>query len=191
MSLSEEHKKKLIDLARHEILSHLFPHITSASPAKEFPQALRGKCGAFVSLYVDAKLRGCIGTFVEDTPLYLNVKKMALSAAMNDSRFSPILAEETEKLKIEINVLSPRKSIKGPDEIEIGIHGIYIQSGTNRGTLLPSVAVNQQWNAEEFLGYCSRDKAGLDWDGWRSAELFTYEATVFDSDQFDVNLKKY
>ncbi len=173
----------LIGMARDEISSHFGLGSNPGKPRGELPGALKVKCGAFVSLYVDDMLRGCIGTFSEEDPLYRNIKRMSLSAALHDTRFSSILSEEVRQMKIEISVLSPRKSIKGPGEIEIGIHGIYMQRGMNRGTLLPQVAVSQQWDAEEFLGNCAKYKAGLDWDGWKSAELYTYEATVFDSDR--------
>jgi len=182
MSFSRTQKSLLIEIARDEILQVLMPKDKGRKKEKIIPEVFRVKCGAFVSLYVDEKLRGCIGTFSEEEPLYKNIKRMAHSAATSDSRFLPIEADELEKLKIEISVLSPRLPITGIDEIEIGKHGIYMELGANRGTLLPKVAVDQGWTIEEFLGNCSRYKADLDWDGWKSARLFTYEATVFDSD---------
>ena len=47
------------------------------------------------------------------------------------------------------------------------------------GTYLPQVADEVNWTKEEFVSHCSRDKAGLGWDGWRDAELYVYEAIVF------------
>jgi len=182
MSLSVENRKMLIAIARDEIISHLWDEAMEKKMDEELSGELGTKCGAFVSIYVDGNLRGCIGTFSEEEPLVLNVKRMALSAALSDSRFTPVGAEETNRMKIEISVLSPRKRIEGPGEIEIGRHGIFIESGMNRGTLLPQVAVNQGWTVEELLGNCSKYKAGLGWDGWKTASIFTYEATVFDSD---------
>jgi len=76
-------------------------------------------------------------------------------------------------------VLTPLKRIHSPEEIIMGKHGIYIKSGFSSGTFLPQVAQKYGWNREEFLGRCSRDKAGLGWEGWKTAELFTYEAIVF------------
>jgi AmmeMemoRadiSam system protein A len=182
MSFSSEQKSLLIEIARKKILQVLMPEDKQGKQEIIIPEALRVKCGAFVSLYVDNKLRGCIGTFSEEEPLYATIKRMAFAAATSDSRFLPIKAEECVKLKIELSILSPRLPITGTDKIVIGKHGIYMELGTNRGTLLPQVAVDQGWTVEEFLGNCSRYKAGLDWDGWKSARLFTYEATVFDSD---------
>jgi AMMECR1 domain-containing protein len=49
----------------------------------------------------------------------------------------------------------------------------------NSGTFLPQVAAKTGWDRKELLGHCARDKAGLGWDGWRDAEIFTYEACVF------------
>ncbi len=61
----------------------------------------------------------------------------------------------------------------------MGRHGIYIKKGYNSGTFLPQVATETGWSKEEFLGHCSRDKAGIGRDGWKAAEIFTYEALVF------------
>lgn len=182
MNLSGEEKHSLIHLARDAIFHQLKLSDDDKSMLNPIPEFLKVKCGAFVSLYVENKLRGCIGTFSEEETLFSNVRRMAKSAAAHDSRFAPVTSEETGDLKIEISVLFPRKLVTGPDEIEIGRHGIFIEQGSYRGTLLPQVALNQNWTAEEFLGHCAQHKAGIGWDGWKSAQVYTYEALVFDSD---------
>jgi len=103
---------------------------------------------------------------------------MAVSASC-DSRFSSIETEELDKMKLEISVLSPLKKIGSVNEIVLGKHGIYIKKGINSGTFLPQVAKKTGWNLEEFMGHCSRDKAGIGWDGWKDADIYTYEALVF------------
>ena len=65
------------------------------------------------------------------------------------------------------------------DEIELGKTGIYIKKEGHSGTFLPQVASQTNWSKEEFLGHCSRDKAGIGWEGWKTAEVFIYEAIVF------------
>jgi len=55
----------------------------------------------------------------------------------------------------------------------------------NGGTFLPQVATETGWSLEEFLGHCSRDKAGIGWDGWKDAEISVYEALVFEESQFE------
>ncbi len=47
------------------------------------------------------------------------------------------------------------------------------------GTFLPQVATETGWSKEEFLGRLSRDKAGLGWEGWKKADIYTYQAIVF------------
>jgi hypothetical protein len=69
--------------------------------------------------------------------------------------------------------------ITSPDEIILGKHGIYITKGNQSGTFLPQVAKETGWNKEDFLGHCSRDKAGLGWNGWKDADVYIYEAAVF------------
>jgi AmmeMemoRadiSam system protein A len=181
MKLKEHEKEELLCLAREAIETSLLKDKgSSVIASKGFP-GTELMCGAFVSVYVDDDLRGCIGTFSEDESLITNVKRMAVSAATADSRFDPILPEELDRLSIEISVLTPRKRINDISEISIGTHGIYMKYGTNRGTLLPHVAVNQNWSVAEFLGNCSRYKAGIGWEGWKAAELYTYEALCFRS----------
>ncbi len=69
--------------------------------------------------------------------------------------------------------------IKSSKEIQLGKHGIFIKKGTNNGVFLPQVADNYHWTVEEFLGHCARDKAKIGWDGWREAEIYIFEATIF------------
>ncbi len=187
MMISENDKLLLLQMARQRIVEHLAPEPGKQVSGSGIPDSVRIRCGAFVSLYVKNELRGCIGTFSENEMLYVNVRKMALSAAVSDSRFSPIEASELKQLIIEISVLSPRKKISGPEEIVLGTHGIYIQDGAYRGTLLPQVALKQNWSVEQFLGNCSKYKAGLGWEGWKTAELYTYEAFVFSSEDFQTD----
>jgi len=183
MILTENDKKLLLSLARESIVDTIAPERSRKKQPPHSTESLQLNCGAFVSLYVKEKLRGCIGTFSEEVTISQNVKKMALSAAISDNRFTPVGAKELDELKIEISVLTPRERIHDINDIILGKHGIYMKHGLNRGTLLPQVAVNQNWTVREFLGNCAKYKAGIGWDGWRSADLYTYEALVFSSDE--------
>ncbi len=145
---------------------------------EEATDNLKMKRGAFVSLYVGEELRGCIGSFEGEENLVLTVCRVAASAAA-DHRFRPLTEEELTRLSVEISVLTPLKRIHSPAEIIPGKHGIYIRKGFSSGTFLPQVAIRYGWSREEFLGRCARDKAGIGWDGWKKAELYTYEAIVF------------
>ena len=170
-SLSDDEKRMLKTIAYESIKERL--------KVKDIPSTLHQKCGAFVSLHKHGRLRGCIGHFGEDTPLYEIVAEMARAAAFEDPRFTPVSREELDDIDIEISVLTPMRRIQSLDEFELHRHGIYIRKGYRSGTFLPQVADEVNWTKEEFVGHCSQDKAGLGWDGWKDAELYVYEAIVF------------
>lgn len=172
-------KEILIQLARQSIKKKLKVDEEASIPYLENSDVLNQKLGAFVSIYIDKKLRGCIGRFSSPTPLVETIGELAISAAFTDDRFLPVSANELKGLNIEISILTPLIPINSPDEIELGKHGIYIKQGFHSGTFLPQVAEKTGWTKEEFLGHCSRDKAHIGWDGWKRAELFIYEAIIF------------
>lgn len=180
MNLNKEEQGLLLKIAR-EAISGKTQKSNPTLKEKHFPAVLQNCYGAFVSLYHEGKLRGCIGTFSEERPLLENVRNMALSAASSDTRFEPMDATELDSAVIEISVLSPRVKVYDISEIILGKHGIFMQRGRNRGTFLPQVALTQQWTLEEFLGNCAKYKAGIGWDGWKTADLYTYEALVISS----------
>lgn len=176
--ITDDEKKELLEKARTAISTY----VNTGEKGKLLPPKSSGIVneisGAFVSIYIEGKLRGCIGGFAQKKTLNDLVQDMAVSAS-HDRRFTSVKPEELEKMVLEISVLSPLKKIGSVNEIELGKHGIYIKKDINSGTFLPQVATKTGWNVEEFLGHCSRDKAGIGWDGWKTAEIFTYEAVVF------------
>lgn len=178
-SLSPSDKEFLLKLARETITQYIkngtMPEV---DPAK-LSEALKTNCGAFVTLNKDHRLRGCIGRFEPNEPLWEVVQKMAIAAATQDYRFTKVQPAEISKLTIEISVLTPLKRIKSADEFILGKQGIYMKQGNASGTFLPQVAQSTGWTKEEFLGHCAQDKAGIGWNGWKTAELYTYEALVF------------
>ena len=179
-TLTDEDKQQLKAIALQSIKDKLDGKpIAKFSPHTAQSSSLTSKCGAFVSLHEQGHLRGCIGHFGEDIPLYKIVAEMARAAAFEDPRFSPVRHEELDAIDIEISVLTPMRRIQSLDEFELHRHGIYIRKGYHSGTFLPQVADEVDWTKEEFVGHCSQDKAGLGWNGWRNAELYVYEAIVF------------
>lgn len=181
-SFSKEDQTTLLKVARETLEKYLNERkMPDFNPAR-FAPTLNIRAGAFVTLKEQGALRGCIGRFSSEQPLWRLVSELSVSSATEDTRFQPVVSGELKRLNIEISVLSPMKKISSPDEIILGKHGIYIKKGYYSGTFLPQVATETGWSVEEFLGHCSRDKAGLGWDGWKDAELFTYEAFVFGED---------
>lgn len=183
-SLSDTEKKNLLKIARQSIEQYFETGTRLPKPDALLTPNLLKPCGAFVTLHKHGELRGCIGHFGEDKPLWETVAEMALASAFNDTRFHPLREDELKEVEIEISVLTPMRKISSINEIQLGKHGIYIKKGWNAGTFLPQVATETGWTLEEFLGHCSRDKAGLGWNGWKDAEIYVYEAIVFNEKEF-------
>jgi hypothetical protein len=178
-SISAEDKKELLRIARVTIDKKIGENKIPEFITKGYSKTMLTPCGAFVTLKKNGDLRGCIGRFTSEEPLYIVIREMAIASATQDTRFDPVTESEIPKLEIEISVLSPMKKINSPDEIIMGKHGIYIKKGWASGTFLPQVATETGWTKEEFLGHCARDKAGIGWDGWKDAEIYIYTAEVF------------
>jgi AmmeMemoRadiSam system protein A len=180
--LSDTDKTELLKIARNTIESYVRNRtIPPVNPAG-FSQSLKTPAGAFVTLKADGQLRGCIGSFEPASPLYKVVQEMAIASATQDSRFLPVQTKELKDIHIEISVLTPMIKIRDISEIKLGTHGIYIKKGFQGGTFLPQVATETGWTLDEFLGHCARDKAGIGWSGWKDADIFTYEAIIFEED---------
>jgi AmmeMemoRadiSam system protein A len=179
--ITTQDKMKLLDLARKTIVEYIrHGKVIKPDPAS-FNGVLSSSVGAFVSLHtVKGELRGCIGRFLPEEPLYKIVMDLAIASSTHDHRFRPIKKAELNNILIEISLLSPLIKITDISEIQLGKHGIYMKKDGKTGTFLPQVALENGWDIETFLGHCARDKAGIGWFGWRDAELFIYQAEVFD-----------
>lgn len=167
MALSEMEKKALLAIARKTIDARL-----TGRPMPEFQlvsEVLKEKKGAFVTLKKHDHLRGCIGYIEARRPLYQTVVEMALASAFDDPRFLPLKPDEFKNITIEISILSPLKKVKDIDEIEVGIHGLYITKGFHSGLLLPQVAVEYGWDRLVFLQETCH-KAGLQRDAWKEKD---------------------
>ncbi len=179
-SLSLQQKKHLIEIAKNTITEY----VTTGKifQAKEPDLRLSAVEGAFVTIHKKGRLRGCIGNIIGRRALYLTVRDMAIAAASEDSRFSPVKKEELKDLDIEVSVLSKPRAINNIDEIELGVHGVIVSQGPfNQGVFLPQVAKTTGWNKEEFLSQLCAQKAHLPSDAWKDPktkiEIFT--ADVF------------
>ena len=183
MIFTKEEVNQLFSIARNSIHLMLFENKRLIiDPSTVLPN-LKKKMGAFVTLNISRNMRGCIGSFNSAEPLYEVVNQMAVAAAFDDTRFNPLSRDEFNKLQIEISVLGPLKKIDNISEIVLGKHGIYIKKDLRSGTMLPQVATGNHWSLEQFLGYTSRDKAGLGWEGWKNADIYIYEAKVLEENK--------
>lgn len=143
-------------------------------------ETLKEQCGAFVTLRLDGKLRGCIGHMTGVKPLHKAVEELAQSSAFHDPRFPSLQERELDKIDIEITVLTPLEEISDLSALEVGRHGIYIQQGGRSGVLLPQVATEQGWDRNTFLEHTCR-KAGLPGSCWKdpNTKISIFEGIIF------------
>ena len=176
--LEKDEQTKLLELARQTIEFYLE---TKETPAVKIDSpALNQKQGVFVTLEKNDELRGCIGTFSQETPIFKNVQEMAISAATADTRFSPVTADELKDIQIEISILSIPQKISDLSQIQMGQDGVIIKKDSLQGTFLPQVAETIP-QKEEFLAELCRQKLGLPSNCYQDqdTEIFTYTAQVF------------
>ncbi len=174
--LGNEEKQILLNLARNTVINVVDGD--ELPPLPEGPPGIKQPMGAFVTLYLEGQLRGCIGMLEARAPLDETIREMAEAAAMRDHRFQPVTPQEIPDIDIEISALSPLRKITDINEIEIGTHGIWITKGVNRGVLLPQVATEQGWDRITFLQETCR-KAGIPPNAWEDPntiiEIFSAE----------------
>ncbi|MCW1296224.1 MAG: TIGR00296 family protein [Candidatus Parvarchaeota archaeon] len=175
--------KRLIKIAR-ESIALAFKGEKYELKEKIFEE----KRGIFVTLltYPERELRGCIGIPEPILPLKKAVVEAAISSAFNDPRFPSLREDELNKIVIEISLLTKPSliSVKNPKEypnkIEVGKDGLIVQKGFFSGLLLPQVAKEYGWDAEEFLSQTCI-KAGLTPDSWldMQTKIYKFQAEIF------------
>ncbi|MBN1958275.1 MAG: AmmeMemoRadiSam system protein A [Desulfuromonadales bacterium] len=175
--LSSSDASILLEIARDAIVHGVNNGDYAPAPREE--KALNERSGCFVTIKQHGRLRGCIGNFQSQQPLYREVAQIAVASATQDPRFAPMTAEDLKDFSLEITVLSPLEKILDTDQIEIGRHGIYIEKGFRRGVLLPQVATEQGWDKLTFLQQTCL-KAGLPTDAWQApdAEIYIFSGQI-------------
>jgi AmmeMemoRadiSam system protein A len=173
-------RQVLLQLARRAVVAAAAGDASPPVDHDGLPAALRAPGAAFVTLHLNGRLRGCIGTVEpRDLPLADTVVMMARAAACEDPRFAPVQPDEVPALEVEISVLGPLVPVASPAEVQIGRDGLVAEEGHRRGLLLPQVPVEWGWDRETFLRQACV-KAGLPSDAWEHrARLFRFTAEVF------------
>ena len=147
------------------------------------------KRATFVTLEIDGKLRGCIGSLLPTRDLAHDVVSNAYSAAFRDSRFSPVNIDDLKKINITISILSmPVQIIFNSEDdllrqIKPGIHGLILYEGDNCGTFLPAVWDDIK-DKKDFLNHL-KVKAGLDFHYWSDTiKCSSYTTQAFSDEDF-------
>jgi uncharacterized protein len=192
MILTSEEGEVLVRTARSSIDAH-FSGLSYQTPA-EVSSGLKEQRGVFVTLldpFNVNHLRGCIGIPFPTRPLIEGVQIAAVEAATEDPRFDPVSHDEFEnRITLEATVLSPMEPIwvKNPldlrENIVVGRDGLIIEGMGSHGLLLPQVALDEDFDTEEFLSHCCL-KAGLPPDAWLTGrvQVSRFQGQVFAEDR--------
>jgi hypothetical protein len=126
------------------------------------------------------ELRGCIGYITPMKSLAETVRDVASYAALEDSRFTPVVTQELPLLGYEISVMSPLRRVLDIKEIKVGRDGLIMKQGEIEGLLLPQVPVEEHWDRGTFIEETCL-KAGLPRDAWKdeATDIFKFTALVF------------
>jgi len=174
-----EEKNILLSWARKVLTEYLFSGklLGDLAPGPAFKK----KRAVFITLRKAGKLRGCLGGFENDKPVWRAIAETIIAAATRDPRFPPVSRGELGKITIEISILSSLKRVNSIKEIELGKHGVYLRQGDLTGTFLPQVASEDNWTRESFLGEICTQKMGLDQNCYLrpGTEIFVYRVVSF------------
>jgi len=176
--LTKNQQKFLLNLARVTITTALGKSSVNIKCPED--KIYHTKTGGFVTLHKKGQLRGCIGYIIAYKSLFETIQDMAKAAAFEDPRFSPLKKSELDDIEIEISVLSNLIPVKSIDEIKVGRDGLLMKNSFTSGLLLPQVAIEWNWDRDEFLSQTCR-KAGMYEDCWKNpeTEIFRFTAEVF------------
>ncbi len=183
-ALSLAWRQRLLQVAREAILRQLKGSGELNLDLSEFPGALKESRATFVTLNLNGRLRGCIGSLAATRPLAMDVAANAQNAAFRDPRFKPLTLAEYQDIDIHISVLSEPEPFPVDSREDLiaklspGIDGLIIEENGQRATYLPSVW-DQLPTAELFVKELRR-KAGLPAEGWSNAtRVFRYHTEEF------------
>ena len=176
--LTDEIGQELVQLSRKTLEAILTNKPLPEIPSKPIYQK---KSGVFCTLNKHGELRGCIGYPTPEFPLGIAIINSTKFAALEDPRFPPVTARELSDIEIELTILTPPEKLQVKDYneyfslIKIGRDGLIASRGYQRGLLLPQVAVEYNWNVEEFLNHTCM-KAGIyPPDSWKNINEVTIE----------------
>jgi AmmeMemoRadiSam system protein B/AmmeMemoRadiSam system protein A len=177
--LSEQEQKRLMKIAKESVHSYIRDNQVFEIENEQLPNLLQER-GAFVTLKIKNRLRGCIGYTSPVKPLNQTVRDVAIQAAAKDPRFRPVTMNELNLLDYEISVLSPFRKVLDIKNIKVGKHGLLIKKDQKAGLLLPQVPVEQNWDRVTFLEQTCQ-KAGLPSNAWEeeNTDVFQFTAFVF------------
>jgi AmmeMemoRadiSam system protein A len=171
---SPKEKEYMLNLARETLVWYLkYNQVPSPNP-EGLSNNLKENRPCFVTLMKkDYGLRGCVGWFAFDKPLYKNIIDRSREVATIDNRFPmPVAYTELKDIKIEISILTTPTELKftTPEDLLKKLipfeDGVILYTEYGSSTYLPQVWEDLP-NKEDFLSnLCRKGRAPADY--WRT-----------------------
>ncbi|HSN95230.1 MAG TPA: AmmeMemoRadiSam system protein A, partial [Anaerolineaceae bacterium] len=182
---SLEDQKTLLLIARKSIELAVREDKKLPIQVKDYSNILQQDGASFVTLTLNGRLRGCIGTLKAYQPLVLDVREHAILAALEDTRFSPVRENELKQIHIEVSRLTEPKpfAYQSPNDLIIylqpGKDGVVLRQGYRSATFLPQVWEQIPDPADFLSELCL--KMGAPADAWQKQrlEVSTYHVQEF------------
>ena len=180
--LTYEDGARAVELARESVESYVL-HGQREQPGS-MRDAFYARTGAFVRLQSTrgrGRLRGCAGAYRGKDQLGHAIVDAAIKAASGDSCGSEIESQELPHLNISVCIVCNHLLTNDPlSDLELGRHGVAVDSGEKHGWLYPTIPVENNWSKEEYLTRVCR-KAKLSPFAWQTddAMVTLFEGQVF------------
>lgn len=183
-TLNEESRRILLGVARDSIAYGLEHARILQLDLSKYHGELLQHAASFVTLKIQAQLRGCIGHLDATQPLVADVNQHAYQAAFADPRFDALQVSEFPLLEIHISVLGEREAVRASSETDVLRQlvpfrdGLILRLGARQATFLPAV-----WHSlpdpRDFLAQL-KAKAGINVHEWpQDLEIWRYSACEF------------
>lgn len=136
----KQNEDRYVSLAR-QALEHYVRTDRKMSRPEDLPEELTAnRAGVFVSLKMDGRLRGCIGTIFPFTQSIADeIIRNAVLSGTEDPRFEPVREEELPKLVYSVDVLGKVVHISSIEELDTKRYGVIVRTRDKSGLLLPNL----------------------------------------------------
>jgi uncharacterized protein (TIGR00296 family) len=181
--LSYEDGARAVELARESVEAYVL------QGQREQPGSMRdafyARTGALVRIRSTrgrGRLRGCAGAYRGSDQLGHAIVEAAIKAASGDSCGSEVEPAELSNVAVSVCVVAGYTLTDDPlSDLELGTHGVAVDAGADHAWLYPTIPVENDWSAGEFLARASR-KAGRSPFAWRDDDdvvVTLFEGQVF------------
>ena len=183
--LTGEEKLALLRVARESLELSIRGEKLPSLDLRSMPQHLKEWGASFITLTIQANLRGCIGALEPYQPLALDVREHSIAAAIEDPRFPRVTPPELGQISIEISRLSIPETLDYLDPEDLlsklrpALDGLIMRDGFRRATFLPQVWEKIPDRSEFLDNLCM--KMGVAANTWRlrHLELLVYRVEDF------------